>query len=73
MALNPNEAPEGCAAQSREDIRSCVGCHYQGRGCPKEPCSAMSRADGCNVIFVSKFATANWPYDDMGTPVEVTG
>lgn len=81
MPVNPNEAPEGfVAAQSA--YGSCIGCAFIDDYCRSEshPASGFSclneeRADGEEVIFVVRSdpdpqpATANYPCDDMGTPV----
>ena len=75
MPINPNEAPEGFVAIKQGDS-ACTGCHFwlNAYSCPAVPCSSTGRKDWCNVIFIRPKrvpATANWPCDDMGTPVEV--
>lgn len=70
MPVNPNEAPEGFVAVgvSSTDCAGCVGCTYSG----SFSCVKSARQDKSNVIFVprsDKPATANFPHDDMGTPV----
>ena len=72
MAVNPNEAPEGYLAVA---IKSgCQGCAFRGN-CWRADCAPHNRKDLCHVIFVKKpdggKATASWPYDSEGTPVEV--
>lgn len=71
MPVNPNEAPEGFVAV--EERSGCNGCAltFGGQLCRWSPCDAPQRADQCYVIFISlsKPATANFPHDDMGTPV----
>lgn len=73
MALDKHYAPPGM--QAVETV-SCDGCFFQGSGnCDEAPeCSRDYRPDGCSVIFVQvpSMATAAWPYDSEGTPVEVT-
>ena len=73
MAIDPNEAPEGFVAV--EYAAGCEGCAFIAEDCRRIACNNFQRNDGCCVIFVKRDgkATANWPYDDMGTPVEVTG
>jgi len=66
MPVNPNEAPEGFEAAFTPFVASCGGCVFESK------CMPWERKDGMNVIFVprtTKPATANWPHDDMGTPV----
>lgn len=77
MPVNPNEAPAGFIAVEIPEVDSCSGCHFEemtssGGACGQ--CGATKdRADGCQVIFIlppdSRPATANFPHDDMGTPV----
>lgn len=73
MPVNPNEAPDGFVAVELQDFSDCGSCHFEEIGGPAcEMCGAQKdRADGCQVMFVRKsnMATANWPHDDMGTPV----
>ena len=70
--IDPNEAPEGYLAVEGS---GCFGCAftYVDEGCLGAICGGGYRKDGCNVIFVKKpddgRATANFPCDDMGTPV----
>ena len=85
MAVNPNEAPPGCIAVAAKkidlidfDYYECGGCHFNvtiNDVCDRAECSSDAREDGCYVIFVKKpddgKATASWPYDSEGTPVEV--
>lgn len=70
--VDPNEAPEGYMAV---ESLSCANCAftYCDEDCVRSFCSDRDRKDGCIVIFVERptTATASWPYDDMGTPVEV--
>ena len=74
MAINPNEAPEGYVAVEGS---GCKGCALKDRTveCWHAECAASTRKDGHFVIFVKKpddgKATASWPYDSEGTPVEV--
>ena len=74
MAINPNEAPEGYVAVEGS---GCIGCALKDRTveCWHAECAASTRKDGHFVIFVKKpddgKATASWPYDSEGTPVEV--
>ena len=69
--VDPNEAPEGYLAMEGE----CFGCAFKhvSADCLSVECVASRRKDGHNVIFVKKpddgRATANFPCDDMGTPV----
>lgn len=75
MAVNPNEAPDGYVAVESEVSAMCAGCQFAGnsdKGCEQIMCMGWERDDGSNVIFIrakSKAATANFPRDDMGTPV----
>lgn len=72
MPVNPNEAPEGFEAVSTPFVASCCGCVFESSKCSARKCMPWERKDGMNVIFVprnTKPATANWPHDDMGTPV----
>lgn len=70
--IDPNEAPEGYLAMEGE---MCFGCEvpFLSGVCLRSRCGKETRKDGCNVIFVKKHddgrATANFPCDDMGTPV----
>ena len=70
--IDKNEAPEGYFAVG--DF-GCDGCAftYIDKNCLSAICGGGYRKDGCNVIFVKKpddgRATANFPCDDMGTPV----
>ncbi len=78
MALDPNEAPEAHVKAVADQSGDCTGCYYDPLNVPgcNEWCgAAKDRKDGCLVIFVERDgrATAIWPYDDMGTPVEVMG
>lgn len=77
MAINPNEAPEGYVAVEGSGCKDCAlkDCSVE---CWYAECAASSREDGHYVIFVKKVkkpddgkATASWPYDSEGTPVEV--
>lgn len=73
MPVNPNEAPAGFIAVEIPEVDSCSGCHFEFEpsGC-SHLCGAVGdREDGCQVMFIqiAKPATANWPHDDMGTPV----
>ena len=76
--IDPNEAPEGYLAVDDSDgEKGCDPCSFAplSKGCYSFPCSATLRKDGCYVFFVKKpddgRATASWPYDSEGTPVEV--
>lgn len=75
MPVNPNEAPDGhLMAIDESAFCDCTGCYYDSkdvRGCSEWCGAAKDRKDGCLVIFVERpaAATANWPHDDMGTPV----
>ena len=75
--VDKNFAPPGFEAV---ESPGCEGCVFQP--CDVSVCSALDkhfscsdkiRPDGCSVVFVvracSVFATANFPCDDMGTPV----
>ena len=70
--VDKNEAPEGYLAV---EYCGCDGCAftYIDKNCLSAICGGGYRKDGCNVIFVKKpddgRATANFPCDDMGTPV----
>ena len=71
--IDPNEAPEGYLAVEE---RGCFGCAFNDKplnDCLSVECEASRRKDGHSVIFVKKpddgRATANFPCDDMGTPV----
>ena len=70
--IDKNEAPEGYLAVESE---VCFGCafKYMQADCLSAECGASLRKDGHYVIFVKKpddgRATANFPCDDMGTPV----
>ena len=73
--LDPNEAPRGYVAE-KENF-GCSGCEvpFLTADCLDSFCGRAARKDGCNVLFVKKpddgKATASWPYDSEGTPVEV--
>lgn len=72
MPVNPNEAPAGFIAV--ETRSGCEGCAftYLSVECLRGECASWAREDFCNVIFApitDKPATANFPHDDMGTPV----
>ena len=74
--IDPNEAPEGyLAVDDSGGENCCVPCSFTvySKKCISFPCSAPRRKDGCHVFFVKKHddgrATANFPCDDMGTPV----
>lgn len=69
--LNPNEAPKGFVAV--KCTAACEGCAFIEEDCRRMACTRFQRNDGCDVIFVTRDgkATANWPYDSEGTPVEV--
>lgn len=82
--IDPNEAPPGCFAVPAKKIEDfdwdcyeCGECHFEGsinEICDRAECSAEARNDGRHVKFILKpvpTATASWPCDDMGTPVEV--
>ena len=70
--VDPNEAPEGYLAV---ECCGCDGCafKYISAECLSAECASKRRKDGHYVIFVKKpddgRATANFPCDDMGTPV----
>ena len=68
--IDPNEAPEGYLAVAVKS--GCQGCAFIG-DCWRADCTPNNRKDLCHVIFVKKpddgRATANFPCDDMGTPV----
>ena len=72
--VDPNEAPEGYVAV---ECAECYGCEfsYISPECLGAACGSGNRKDGCYVIFIKKpddgKATASWPYDSEGTPVEV--
>lgn len=74
MPVNPNEAPEGFVAVEQD---GCDGCYFQrGKSCTiplnYPSCTEYTRDDGVSVVFIlltDKPATANFPHDDMGTPV----
>jgi len=79
--VDPNEAPPGCVAvEDGDDFYPCEPCCMRDKesgvcwsiGSPFS-CGAAFRKDGCNCHFISNNgrATASFPYDDMGTPVEV--
>lgn len=71
--VDPNEAPEGYMAVESE---SCANCALINLGdCVSADCNRDVREDGRNVIFVKRPTkdAASFPYDDMGTYVEVTG
>ena len=71
MPVNPNEAPEGFEAAFTPFVASCGGCVFESK-CRARKCMPWERKDGMSVFFVlrtNKPATANWPHDDMGTPV----
>lgn len=75
MALDPNEAPEGTKAVEGDECRRCVFRDIATfDDCEKRKCTAQTRIDrtGCHFEALTVLATAIWPYDDMGTPVEVT-
>ena len=74
--VDKNEAPEGYLAVNDSGGKNgCVPCSFTvySKECISFPCSAHRRKDGCYVFFVKKHedgrATANFPCDDMGTPV----
>lgn len=75
MPVNPNEAPEGFEAVSPPDGAGCSDCVFDllsDRTCSAFKCEPWERKDGMSVFFVlrtNKPATANFPHDDMGTPV----
>ena len=75
MPVNPNEAQAGFEAVECDEHYSCDPCALappNSKACREADCSADSRADGCFVIFIKRpgqTATANFPCDDMGTPV----
>ena len=70
--VDPNEAPTGYVAV---ECTECYGCEfsYLSPKCLGAACGSAHRKDGCYVIFVKRDgkATASWPYDSEGTPVEV--
>ena len=62
MAINPNELPR-CAVKGLVAPRAMCACVVMGGRCgTKGPC--QHKLD-------PKPATASWPYDSEGTPVEV--
>ena len=72
--IDKNEAPDGYLAVKGEE--GCFGCAFKYTPpdyCLSAECAASRRKDGHYVIFVKKpddgRATANFPCDDMGTPV----
>ena len=71
--IDPNEAPEGYLAVKGNN--GCFECAFKNRSadCLSADCTPNNRKDLCHVIFVKKpddgRATANFPCDDMGTPV----
>ena len=71
--VDPNEAPDGYVAA--KTVVGCLGCDldYLSIECCRAACGSTHRKDGCEVIFVKRDgkATASWPYDSEGTPVEV--
>lgn len=82
MAINPNDAPEGFEAVESK-YGDCSGCAFLEEYCRAEShqafvsgCFCEERNDGAEVIFIPRtygpvMATANFPYDSEGTPVEV--
>ena len=76
MPVNPNEAPPGFEAVAAGGLAACDGCAFQPLphgACAEHKCMGWERDDSFSVIFVpcanNKPATANFPHDDMGTPV----
>lgn len=72
MPANPNEAPEGTMAVLGDDCEHCVFRKIATYSdCFERKCTETRREDRCGVHFValSVPATANFPHDDMGTPV----
>lgn len=75
MPVNPNEAPEGFVAMDAARTYGCRECVFEplpDSVCNRFKCTPEERKDGGNVYFVlstDKPATANYPCDDMGTPV----
>lgn len=72
MPVNPNEAPDGTKAVLGNKCDQCVFRHISTyEDCCKRKCTPDLREDRCGVYFValSVPATANFPHDDMGTPV----
>ena len=74
--VDKNEAPEGYFAVGCFGYFGCDGCAFKYTPldyCLSAECEASRRKDGHYVIFVKKpddgRATANFPCDDMGTPV----
>ena len=74
MAFNPNEAPEGYEAVESDGCNGECAFEYRSKECLSAACGNCHRKDGCSVIFVRRpegKATASWPYDSEGTPVDV--
>ena len=71
--VDPNEAPEGYLAVEGSGCFWCAFNDMPLDDCLSAECEASRRKDGHYVIFVKKpddgRATANFPCDDMGTPV----
>lgn len=73
--IDANDAPRGYLAQPADHEDSCSGCDLQEEpiACETTPCDRHRRKDMTDVIFVRirhfATATANWPADDMGTPM----
>ena len=77
--IDKNFAPPGFEAEEADDSSSCCRCAFEL--CAQKVCDALTvswdcasegRPDGLYVIFVVRSAlpaTANFPCDDMGTPV----
>ncbi len=73
--VDPNEAQEGTKAVIGGECKFCVFRNIaRFDECNARNCTPSSRDDGCDVHFepISVSASASFPYDDMGTYVEVT-
>lgn len=78
MAFDPNYAPPGFEAAEND---GCLGCVFKGFeadacdvicGAHEVDCAPDGRPDKAGAVFIvrrQKPATANFPHDDMGTPV----
>ena len=62
--LNPNEARPQCAVSGKLKDGMCAAIIYRTMTCGANGFCKHQKA-------IVQPATANWPYDDMGTPVEV--
>lgn len=78
MPFDPNYAPPGFDAVEAEECHGCAFDHCDAEVCEAiceangVHCLSEIRPDGIDAIFVVRQAspaTANFPHDDMGTPV----